>query len=56
MFSQLGDVHPVIVDDVFDKLFLAFVLPEEGSVGPFILSAVLCDLIANFIEIDDDFG
>lgn len=54
MLSQLGDVHPVVINNVFDELFLAFVFPEERRVGPLVLGAILGDFVADFIEVVDD--
>lgn len=56
LLSKLRDVHPVVIDNVLNELFLAFVLPEEGRVGPFVLGAIFGDLIADFVEVVDDLG
>ena len=54
LISQPRNIHPMMLDDAFDELFLARILPEKHGVGPFILGAVFGDLIANFVQVVDD--
>lgn len=51
LFLELRNVHPIVVDNILDKLFFSLVLPEEGRVRPLILGAVLGDLVADLVEI-----
>lgn len=55
LLSKLADISPVLVDRFGNKLLFFLVFPEQRRVGPFIFCRILCHLIADFVEVVQDF-
>jgi hypothetical protein len=54
LFSKLRNIHPVIVNYVFNELLFSFIFPEKRRVSPLVLSAVFGDFVTDLIKIVDD--
>ena len=52
--SEVGDIHPVLIDDGPNEFFLPGIFPKEHCIGPFVFSAIFCDFLADLIQVVDD--
>lgn len=55
LFSQLRNVHPIEVNNVLNEFLLTLIFPKQRRVSPFILWTVFSNLVADFIQIIQNF-
>ncbi len=55
LLSKLTDISPVLVNGFSDKLLFFLIFPKQRRVGPFIFCGIFCHLIADFVEVIEDF-